>query len=108
MSEADRVAQREVVEKDVNDAIAEGLGASADGTVSVLCECALEECKEWLTVSTDSYALTQKDDTLFVVAVGHERPEHERIVERHPAYLVVNKVGEAGAEADRIDDHEER
>lgn len=108
MSDPRRVAQREVAEKDVNDAIVEGLGAAEDGTVSVLCECGREECEEWIAVTMDSFSRTQNDDTLFVVAVGHERPEHEQVVERHPTYLVVNKVGEAGAEADRIDDHEER
>jgi hypothetical protein len=107
VDEAQRAAQREVISKDVNDTLVEGLGPEADGTVSVLCECGRERCDEWLSVNAEAYAATQDDDTLFVVAVGHELPEFERVVERNAAYLVVNKVGRAGEEADRLDDHEE-
>lgn len=108
MNEADRQAQREVIAKDVNDVIVEGVGASADGTVSVLCECGRDHCEEWLAVDAESYALTQSDDTLFVVAPGHQALAFERVVKHSPTYFLVNKVGEAGEEADRIDDHEER
>jgi hypothetical protein len=107
VDEAQRTAQREVISKDVNDKLVEGLGIEADGTVSVLCECGSDGCDEWLSVSAQDYAATQDDDTLFVVAVGHERPEFERIVERNTAYLVIEKVGRAGEEADRLDDREE-
>jgi hypothetical protein len=107
VDEAQRTAQREVISKDVNDKLVEGLGIEADGTVSVLCECGRGRCNEWLSVSAEDYAATQDDDTLFVVAVGHELPEFERIAERKAAYLVVDKVGRAGEEADRLDDREE-
>jgi hypothetical protein len=107
VDDAQRTAQREVISKDVNDRLVEGLGIEADGTVSVLCECGRDRCDEWLSVSAEDYASTQDDDTLFVVAVGHELPEFERVVERNAAYLVIDKVGRAGEEADRLDDHEE-
>jgi hypothetical protein len=107
VDEAQRTAQREVISKDVNDTLVEGLGPEVDGSVSVLCECGRERCDEWLSVSAEAYAATQDDDTLFVVAVGHELPQFERVVDRNDAYLVVNKVGRAGEAADRLDDREE-
>jgi hypothetical protein len=107
MDEATRTAQREVVSKDVNDKLVDRLGVESDGTVSVLCECGREHCGHWLSVAAAVYASTQDDDTLFVVAPGHELPEYEVVVERNDAYFVVNKIGEAGEAADRLDDHEE-
>jgi hypothetical protein len=38
-----------------------------------------------------------------VVVSGHELPEVEVVVERHGPYSVVEKVGEAGEEAERRD-----
>ena len=107
VDEAERTAQREVVSKDVNDVIVEGLGTETDGTVSVLCECGRDGCYEWLTVDEAVYSSTQDDDTRFVVAPGHERPAFERVIDHCSSYLVVEKFGEAGEAADRLDDHEE-
>lgn len=107
MDEAERTAKREVMSKDVNDAIVEELGTATEGTVTVLCECGRDGCAEWLTVDEAVYASTQDDDTRFVVAPGHERPAFERVVEHHSSYLTVEKFGDAGEAADRLDDHEE-
>jgi hypothetical protein len=37
----------------------------------------------------------------FVVIPGHEDPRVERVVEEHPAFLVVEKIGEARLEIER-------
>jgi hypothetical protein len=44
------------------------------------------------------YEAIRAEPTCFVVVPGHERPEIERVVERHPAYLIVEKRQEDAAE----------
>jgi hypothetical protein len=37
----------------------------------------------------------------FFVAPGHEEPQLEQIIERHPGYVIVEKTGIAGEVAER-------
>lgn len=49
------------------------------------------------------YAAIRDEPARFLVFAGHEQPEIERVVETHDAYLVVEKIGEAGAVARATD-----
>jgi hypothetical protein len=74
--------------------------------VPFLCECADPGCFEAVMLSLEEYEQVRAHPARFVLVAGHEEPEttHERIVEAERGYAVVEKVGQAGAEAKRLDD----
>jgi hypothetical protein len=49
------------------------------------------------------YERVRADPRRFVVVAGHEVPDAESVVERHPGYLLVEKVGEAASVAEELD-----
>lgn len=77
------------------------LGGSAD----FLCECAREDCTHALRMTLNSYDEMRRVPTHFAVAAGidHVFPDIERIFARRDGYLVVEKFGEAGITAIRLD-----
>jgi hypothetical protein len=52
-------------------------------------------------VSLDVYESVRANPRRFIVKPGHERRELERVVDARDGYLVVEKVGDAGAVAER-------
>lgn len=71
--------------------------------IEVMCECADERCKATIVLSQDEYDATRRIPTHFVVRPGHIAHDIERIVENHEHYTVVEKSGEAGKAAVRLD-----
>ena len=71
--------------------------------VEVLCECASKECVELIALSRDEYEEVRRTPTHFFVVAGHQLPEIERTVERTDRYVVVEKYGDAGTIAVRLD-----
>lgn len=69
-----------------------------------LCECADPGCFEAVMLSIEEYERVRGHPSRFVLVAGHEDPEtaHERIVEAEQGYAIVEKLGEAGAEAARL------
>lgn len=76
---------------------------SAD-RVPFLCECADPGCFEAVMLSMAEYERVRAHPTWFLLVAGHEDAEsaHERIVEAESGYAIVEKLGEAGAEAARL------
>ncbi len=86
-----RLVHNEVIFRSVNEqvlALEERFGSREGGFV---CECADTGCLETVFLRLDEYERTHDDPRRFVVVPGHERPEIENVVERHPYYLVVQK-----------------
>jgi hypothetical protein len=80
----------------VNERIDEVVDDWGDDTDQYVCECLDTSCSEVLHgLSHDEYRQIRHDDTEFVVAPGHEQPEVEEVVDRHPRWLVVRKLGVA-------------
>lgn len=69
-----------------------------------LCECADPGCFEAVMLSIAEYEKVRAHPSRFVLVAGHEDPDaaHERIVEAEQGYAIVEKLGEAGAEAARL------
>jgi hypothetical protein len=61
------------------------------------CECGDQSCMEPMNLSPEDYHHVRRDARWFAVLPGHDRPDVERVLERHPGHLVVQKLGE-GAE----------
>lgn len=99
---AHRAAANEDLFRRVNERVAD-LSAGA-GTLTLVCECADTACATRLhDVSPAEYAEVRGHGDRFFVALGHERPDVERVVAEHAGYLVVEKVGEAGEVARESD-----
>ena len=67
---------------------------------TVICECADPNCLERVAIDRDEYAAVREEPRRFVVLPGHVHPEVERVAEERDGYLVVEKLGEAGVEAE--------
>jgi hypothetical protein len=92
-----RAARNEALFREVNENIArlDETHGDADGSVFV-CECANPECTERLTVDADTYRRVREEPRWFLLVPGHEDAQLERVVERQPDYLIVEKTGGAG------------
>ena len=72
-------------------------------TSEFVCECANDDCVERLPVPRDEYVAVRSEPRRFIVAPGHEAAELETVVERHDRFFVVEKQGQAGRTAERLD-----
>ena len=105
MSREERTAKNESLFREVNERI----GEAAQRTVAIatdadfVCECASLACTERITLELDEYEWVRSDPTRFVLVAGHELPDVEQIVARRNGYVIVDKVGEAGEEAEDRD-----
>jgi hypothetical protein len=100
---AREIVERQALYREVNSQI-EGLGENfnLDGRLGLLCECGNRGCIGRIELSDGEYAAVRRFPTRFFVKPGHEIPEVERVVEKTPGYLVVEKFGEAGTLAARL------
>ncbi len=71
--------------------------------VELMCECVNERCKATVVLAQDEYEAVRRSPSRFVVTPGHVAVEIERTVESYDRYLVVEKIGEAGKTAARLD-----
>jgi len=99
----ERRALNENVFREVNERL-ERLGEEfGDDTVEFLCECADPDCSAALSIPASAYESVREHARRFVIVPGHQRDDVERVVEEHPEYLVVEKLGEAGEVAEDTD-----
>jgi hypothetical protein len=102
MEFADRAARNEEIFRGINERIEEG--AEQHGVNAPLpfhCECGRSSCLERIELAPPVYDRVVRERYRFVLAPGHEEAAIERVIERQPAYLVVEKVGEAREQIDR-------
>lgn len=92
-----RLATNEVQFRRHNDLIDGALRTmGAAGAHEFLCECAHESCTEMVRIELGEYERVRRDPARFFVRPGHELQDLERIVEPGAAWVVIEKVGEAG------------
>ena len=72
--------------------------------VEFTCECGHPECAERFAMTVAEYQTIRAESTRFAVIPGHELPEVESVVERHPTYLVVEKRAKDAQEVARETD----
>jgi hypothetical protein len=99
-----RMARNESLFREVNEAIAAGQWpGEEDAPIGFRCECARLGCNSLVEVAPRQYERVRASARRFVLAVGHELTEGERVVETHDDYVVVEKEGEAGLVAEATD-----
>jgi hypothetical protein len=64
-------------------------------TFSMVCECGKKHCLEGFDVEPAVYQRVRANPLLFFVVPDHEDSQVEKVIERTPQYLVVQKVGRA-------------
>jgi hypothetical protein len=102
MNFAQRAGHNEEVFRTVNERIEEGAKQhGVDRPLPFHCECSAKRCVEKIELAPADYDRVAAHVARFVLIPGHEQPEVESVVERHPSYLVVEKFGEARAEIER-------
>ena len=68
-----------------------------------ICECSSLGCMTRLLLTRTEYEHIRAKGDRFAVHPGHEDPSVEIVVERFPAYFVIEKQGEAGDVARETD-----
>ena len=103
MSFGSRVGQNEAVFRDINERIESGHWPGDDKPAAFRCECASLGCNILVEMSVAAYERVRADSRHFLVVPGHEVAGAEVVIERHPGYVVVEKIGDAGQVAEERD-----
>ena len=74
-----------------------------EGETKFLCERGRQTCFETLLLTPARYEAVRREGQRFVVVPGHEDGSLERVVQREPGFLLVEKIGEAGEESEEQD-----
>jgi hypothetical protein len=93
-----RLAQNEVIFRELNERIEAGAW-NETGPLAFMCECAALGCNVLVELTVAEYERIRASSVHFLLAPGHEIPAIEHVVKETPEYVVVEKVGVAGAVA---------
>lgn len=109
-SREERLARNEVLFRSVNERIEQIAAASGidDHVFEFFCECSNVGCTLLIPMTVADYDEIRQDPRQFVVALGHELPEIEDLVERRENYQVVRKRGEAAEYVAERDPRDQR
>lgn len=100
----DRAARNESIAREVNEAIEHGRGpADVQAPLAFRCECGRLGCNTLIEVTTGEYERVRSHPRQFLLAIGHEQPEFETVVQAGDGYSVVEKQDEAGRKAETRD-----
>jgi len=100
-----RLARNEALFREVNEHIREvAAGHGGDEHVyEFVCECADAQCRELVPLTLAAYEEIRASGSRFLVVPGHAVPAVEDVVATAADHVVVEKVGAAGAVAERLD-----
>jgi hypothetical protein len=93
MNRTERVGRNEAFFREVNERVRDVNEAfsSLTGRGDFVCECGDARCVEGITLTMDEYRAVRAAPELFAVAVGHELPDVEDVVEANERFNVVRK-----------------
>jgi hypothetical protein len=97
------VGLNEAAYRRVNEAIEAGSGASGTDLIAVRCECGSIGCNRLIELPVAAYEAVRASPRRFLLLDGHETPEAETVVERHPTHVVVEKLDDAARIAEETD-----
>ena len=104
----ERLGANEALFREVNERVSEVaeqfLAGETPATLNFSCECGDRACTEQVAMTVDEYEAVRAEATQYAVAPGHEIPDIERVVARHPSYFVVEKQDRDAAEVARESD----
>ena len=88
----ERLAHNQVLFREVNERLAEVVEAWDGGTTDFLCECSVVDCKATIPLDLQKYERIRSSSNLFVISLGHDIPQIERVVESNGGYALVEKT----------------
>jgi hypothetical protein len=97
--QAVKAAQNQSLWREVNERIL----AVAPERVEFICECADLDCGKTLRLSVAEYEHIRSSPVRFPIALGHDVPQVEDVVEENDHYVVVQKRGIAGEVSAKLD-----
>jgi hypothetical protein len=96
-----KAARNQALWREVNERI-RAVAATSEH-MEFRCECADLDCTQTLNLTVAEYERIRISGVRFPIAVGHNFPEVENVVEENEGYVVVEKIGIAAEEAERLD-----
>jgi 2-keto-3-deoxy-6-phosphogluconate aldolase len=108
---ADRVARNQDAFRQANERITAAAAGAIDGgfeSIPVICECPQPACTAIARLTPEQYEQVRSNGRTFLVVPGHEITVVEgatvaRVDRKFDAFSVMEKVGAAGAVAERLD-----
>ena len=97
-----RIAKTESQFRDVNERIAETAERFGATEAELVCECSDPECGHRIEAPLADYEQARTDGAQFLVAPGHENPDHERVARHRTGYRIVAKLRGIAAAARRL------
>lgn len=99
-----RIAHNEAMFRDVNEAIRSGRWpGEQDAPIAFRCECGRLGCSQMIELSIRDYERIRANPRRFCIALDHDIPEAETVVETYERYVVVEKRDEAARVAEETD-----
>lgn len=99
-----RLAQNEVRFRQLNEQAAHlDPQEPAPNWIDLVCECSDRDCTKSLTMPFSEYEWLRQNPRQFTVLPGHEAPAIEDAVERHEAYVIVEKHAETHHQVEAAD-----
>lgn len=101
-----RLGANEALFREVNDRVAEVAERFVEveddeSPIEFTCECGITDCTERMPMTLAEFEAVRVVPTRFAVVPGHDVPDIERVVERHPSYVVVEKLDPDAAQVAR-------
>ena len=105
MASTKALAKNEELFRNVNERIEEVSAAVPwqEPLLGFLCECDRTGCEETFPATRAEYEQVRQEPTHFVVIPGHEDPRVERVISSTDRFVVVEKRGQAAADAKDTD-----
>lgn len=101
----DQEARNQAMFREVNERIEElADGFDAGGRDRLICECGNPECTQQIEVTRAEYKHLRTHGSRFVVALNHENPETETIVEENERFAIVETYAGSASQIARETD----
>jgi len=96
----ERIARNDALFREANEGIRRAAVENGidGGEMPFLCECADPTCRTVIVLDVEDYQRVRSDPRRFLNAPDHEHAAlgYARVVERHDAWTIVEKIGRAG------------
>ena len=101
----ERAARNEALFREVNEqvrSLAQSHPLPRQDELVIICECSDDRCMERISLQVAVYEEVRANPRRFVVVPGHDN-DFEHVIERADTYAIVEKEGQAGRIAERVD-----
>jgi hypothetical protein len=76
---------------------------ATEGVELYFCECSEQDCRQKVGLRKEDYEAVRSDSRRFVIAVGHEIPDVETVIEQHEGWAVIEKSPEVTQTVESLD-----